>query len=162
MFLRRTERKKNGKTHHYWNVVENKRLEGGRVVQRHVLYLGEINSSQADEWCSGMCCISARSTPRRRRRGARRSKCLTRTPAVRERWRCFRRIDARRSQAMHPSFNFACPRCSFVVRGNGAPAGWPDSCGRSFSSIGSGPIICRRTGNERGGIRSCKCWRPIG
>ena len=50
MFLRRTERKKNGKTHHYWNVVENKRLGDGRVVQRHVLYLGEINSSQAVAW----------------------------------------------------------------------------------------------------------------
>jgi hypothetical protein len=50
MFLRRTERRKNGKTHHYWNVVENKRLDGGRVVQRHVLYLGEINSSQAAAW----------------------------------------------------------------------------------------------------------------
>ena len=50
MFLRRTERKKNGKTHSYWNVVENKRLDDGRVVQRHVLYLGEINSSQAAVW----------------------------------------------------------------------------------------------------------------
>src|SRR3979490_2431074 len=50
MFLRRTERTKNGKTHSYWNVVENKRLDGGRVVQRHVLYLGEINSSQAAAW----------------------------------------------------------------------------------------------------------------
>jgi Transposase DDE domain len=50
MFLRRTERKKNGKTHSYWNVVENKRLDDGRVVQRHVLYLGEINSSQAVAW----------------------------------------------------------------------------------------------------------------
>ena len=50
MFLRRTERKKNGKTHSYWNVVENKRLADGRVVQRHVLYLGEINSSQAAAW----------------------------------------------------------------------------------------------------------------
>ena len=50
MFLRRTERKKNGKAHHYWNVVENKRLDDGRVVQRHVLYLGEINSSQAAAW----------------------------------------------------------------------------------------------------------------
>jgi hypothetical protein len=36
MFLRRTERRKNGKTHQYWNVVENKRLDDGRVVQRHV------------------------------------------------------------------------------------------------------------------------------
>jgi len=50
MFLRRTERKKDGKTHSYWNIVENKRLDGGRVVQRHVLYLGEINSSQAAAW----------------------------------------------------------------------------------------------------------------
>jgi hypothetical protein len=50
MFLRRTERKKNGKTHSYWNIVENKRLDDGRVVQRHVLYLGEINSSQAAAW----------------------------------------------------------------------------------------------------------------
>jgi hypothetical protein len=50
MFLRRTERKKNGKTHSYWNVVETKRLDDGRVVQRHVLYLGEINSSQAAAW----------------------------------------------------------------------------------------------------------------
>src|SRR3979411_836353 len=50
MFLRRNQRRKNGKTHSYWNVVENKRLDDGRVVQRHVLYLGEINSSQAAAW----------------------------------------------------------------------------------------------------------------
>ena len=50
MFLRKTERRKNGKTHLYWSVVENKRLDSGRVVQRHVLYLGEINSSQAEAW----------------------------------------------------------------------------------------------------------------
>jgi len=50
MFLRRTERKKDGKTHVYWNIVENKRLDDGRVVQRHVLYLGEINASQAVAW----------------------------------------------------------------------------------------------------------------
>jgi hypothetical protein len=50
MFLRKTERRKNGKTHSYWSVVENKRLDDGRVVQRHALYLGEINSSQAETW----------------------------------------------------------------------------------------------------------------
>jgi len=50
MFLRKTLRKKDGKTHEYWSVVENKRVAGGRVVQRHVLYLGEINSSQAAVW----------------------------------------------------------------------------------------------------------------
>jgi len=31
-------------------VVENRRVAGGRVVQRHVLYLGEINSSQELAW----------------------------------------------------------------------------------------------------------------
>jgi hypothetical protein len=50
MFLRQTRRKKDGKTHTYWNIVENRRLDGGQVVQRHVLYLGEINSSQAAAW----------------------------------------------------------------------------------------------------------------
>ena len=50
MFLRCTTRKKAGKEHHYWSLVENKRVGGGRVVQRHVLYLGEINSSQQEAW----------------------------------------------------------------------------------------------------------------
>ncbi len=50
MFLRRTQRKKDGKTHSYWSIVENKRLDDGRVVQRHVLYLGEINAAQATAW----------------------------------------------------------------------------------------------------------------
>jgi hypothetical protein len=50
MFLRQTRRKKDSKTHVYWNIVENRRLDDGRVVQRQVLYLGEINSSQAAAW----------------------------------------------------------------------------------------------------------------
>jgi hypothetical protein len=50
MFLRSTIRKKDGKRHRYWSVVENKRVSVGRVVQRHVLYLGEINSSQELGW----------------------------------------------------------------------------------------------------------------
>lgn len=50
MFLRPTVRKKDGKEHRYWSIVENKRVTGGRVVQKHVLYLGEINSSQELAW----------------------------------------------------------------------------------------------------------------
>jgi transposase len=50
MFLRATTRKKDGKQHRYFSVVENKRVHGGHVVQRHVLYLGEINSSQELAW----------------------------------------------------------------------------------------------------------------
>jgi transposase len=50
MFLRSVTRKKNGKEHRYFSIVENKRVADGRVVQRHVLYLGEINSSQESAW----------------------------------------------------------------------------------------------------------------
>jgi len=50
MFLRHKIRKKDGKQHRYWSVVENKRVSGGRVIQKHVLYLGEINSSQELAW----------------------------------------------------------------------------------------------------------------
>jgi len=50
MFLRQTIRKKDGKEHRYFSVVENKRVAGGRVVQRHVLYLGEINDTQERAW----------------------------------------------------------------------------------------------------------------
>src|SRR5450759_1392492 len=50
MFLRCKVRKKNGKQHRSWSIVENRRVAGGRVVQRHVLYLGEINDSQQLAW----------------------------------------------------------------------------------------------------------------
>jgi len=50
MFLRQMIRKKDGKEHRYFSVVENKRVAGGRVVQRHVLYLGEINDTQELAW----------------------------------------------------------------------------------------------------------------
>jgi transposase len=51
MFLRSKTRKKDGKVHRYWSVVENRRVADGRVVQRHVLYLGEINDAQRAAWC---------------------------------------------------------------------------------------------------------------
>src|SRR5882724_529042 len=50
MFLRSILRKKNGKEHESFSIVENRRVAGGKVVQRHVLYLGEINSSQQEAW----------------------------------------------------------------------------------------------------------------
>ena len=50
MFLRSTLRKKDGKAHRYFSVVENRRLTSGKVAQRTVLYLGEINDSQEIAW----------------------------------------------------------------------------------------------------------------
>jgi transposase len=51
MFLRCNRRHKDGKEHRYWSIVENRRCAGGQVVQRPVLYLGEINDSQRESWC---------------------------------------------------------------------------------------------------------------
>ncbi|MGH7158389.1 MAG: IS1634 family transposase [Candidatus Binatia bacterium] len=51
MYLRCNRRIKDGKEHCYWNIVESKRCGGGKVVQRQVLYLGEINDSQRESWC---------------------------------------------------------------------------------------------------------------
>src|SRR5437867_10813368 len=51
MFLRVHSRLKDGKEHRYWSIVENHRSAEGRVVQRQVLYPGEINDSQKQSWC---------------------------------------------------------------------------------------------------------------
>jgi transposase len=51
MYLRCNRRLKDGKEHRYWSIVESKRCAGGKVVQRNVLYLGEINDSQHQSWC---------------------------------------------------------------------------------------------------------------
>ena len=45
MFPRATIRRKDGKVHRYWSVVQTR-----RVVQRPALYPGEINNSEAQAW----------------------------------------------------------------------------------------------------------------
>jgi len=50
MFLRSTNRRKDGKDHRYFSVVENRRLSSGKTAQRTVLYLGEVNDHQAAAW----------------------------------------------------------------------------------------------------------------
>ena len=50
MFLRCKKRRKDGKEHLYWSVVENRRISAGRVLQRQVLYLGELNGRQEAAW----------------------------------------------------------------------------------------------------------------
>ena len=50
MFLRSHRRVKNGKEHRYYSLEESRRLQSGRVVQRRVLYLGEINAGQPAAW----------------------------------------------------------------------------------------------------------------
>src|ERR1700745_2630356 len=50
MFLRSIHRKKDGKDHRYFSIVENQRIASNKTVQRTVLYLGEINDQQQVTW----------------------------------------------------------------------------------------------------------------
>jgi transposase len=54
MFLRSTNRFKDGKAHRYYSVVENRRVRDGRCVQKTLLYLGEINDSQRAGWVNAI------------------------------------------------------------------------------------------------------------
>jgi len=58
MFLRAKTRKKDGKVHRYWSVVESRRTAGDRVLQRQVLYLGEVNDSQQAAWTRAIAVVS--------------------------------------------------------------------------------------------------------
>ena len=63
MYLRHIQRKKNGKEHSYWSIVESRRLADGRVSQRHVLYLGEINDAQERAWARAVEVFPAEAGP---------------------------------------------------------------------------------------------------
>ena len=65
MFLKCRERRKDGKTHRSWSIVESRRYAGDKVAHRHVLYLGEINDSQRAAWERTIAVIDERDgTPR--------------------------------------------------------------------------------------------------
>ena len=49
MFLKCSTRRKNGKLHRSWSIVESRRV-GQRVLQQHVLYLGEVTDQQRVSW----------------------------------------------------------------------------------------------------------------
>ena len=63
MFVRAKRRFKDRKDHRYWRVVENRRRRDGRVMQRQVLYLGEINDSQRAAWCRSIDVLRDASGP---------------------------------------------------------------------------------------------------
>jgi hypothetical protein len=50
MFLKRRVRKKDGKEHVHYALCESLRVHGGRTVQRQVLHLGELNTTQTESW----------------------------------------------------------------------------------------------------------------
>jgi hypothetical protein len=104
MFLRQMIRKKDGKEHRYFSVVENKRVADGRVVQRHVLYLGEINDTQQLAWRKSIEVFDE---------GAAQPRTLS----------LFLTIAAKGFFRTRPSFACDCRRCGCAGRGSGAHAG---------------------------------------
>ena len=50
MFLKREVRRKDGKEHVYYYLAETTRVGRERVVQRRLLNLGELNTTQIDRW----------------------------------------------------------------------------------------------------------------
>ena len=50
MYLKRRVRRKDGKEHVYYSIGESLRVHGGRTVQRQMLHLGELNTSQCESW----------------------------------------------------------------------------------------------------------------
>jgi hypothetical protein len=131
MFLRHKIRRKDGKQHRYWSIVENRRVSGGRTEQRHVLYLGEINDSQRAAWC-------------------RRSKRSTRTGRPVNKSRCFPRI-VRRHRWSATWCRSGSAACACADRDNGVAVGWRAICGISLSWMSSGRRACRRHDKERAG-----------
>jgi hypothetical protein len=143
MFLRCSTRKKDGKEHRYYSIVENKRVADGRVVQRHVLYLGEINTSQELAW----------------------RKSIEVFEDGEERPRTLALFAEDRCAAVIPKSRWCgCgyQSCGCAVRANGVHAGWCLSCGESWSWIDFGVSVLREVAKGRAGIKCCWCWWPTG
>ena len=105
MFLRHKIRQKDGKEHRYFSVVENKRVAGGRVVQRHVLYLGEINDRQELAWRQSI-------------------EVFEKAQSRRGRCRCSPRIVVKGCWRMGSVVGLKLSQLRLAGRANGARAGW--------------------------------------
>jgi hypothetical protein len=131
MFLRYKVRRKDGKEHRYWSIVENRRVSGGRTVQRQVLYLGEINDGQKAAWCRTIEAFDeAGQDPRQ----------IALFPEDRP-------APVLDCDVVHVRLS----RLRLHRRGCGAPAGWPAICGINCGWMTSGRHDCRPRDRERVG-----------
>src|SRR3954471_19607757 len=136
MYLRFTRRNKDGKAHRYWSVVESRRCADGRVVQKPLLYLGEINDSQHAAWCRVI-------------EGFDEERQLALFPAG----------QALLSTPRHTVSRCSSGRCNCTGRANGARAGSPTSSTSNSGSIGSGRGGWRTRAKAPAGVTCC---RPCG
>src|SRR4051794_271873 len=123
MFLRHKIRRKDGKEHRYWSVVENRRVCGGRTVQRHVLDLGEINDSQRAAWCQTIEAFDE---------GGQSGKQIALFPEVVQR-RCWTVMGCMSGSVV----------CACAAHANGAGAGWHAIYGISFNWMSSARHVCQ-------------------
>src|SRR3984893_14825649 len=150
MFLRCKVRRKDGKQHRYWSVVENTRVAGGRVVQRHVLYLGEINDTQELAWRRSIAVVED---------GAAQPRTLTLFPED----RCeglladasVVRGKLSELRLRRPRQRGACWLALLLWRELELDLFWSKRLGASRKE----PALAKA--GERAGIRSCSCWSPI-
>src|ERR1700680_2882403 len=150
MFLRCKVRRKDGKQHRYWSVVENTRTARGRVVQRHVLYLGEINDTQELAWRRSIEVLEEGATQPRtlslfpEDRGA---GVLADTSIV--------HVKLSQLQLRRPRQWGACWLALMLWRELQLDQFWSKRLGSGRKE----PALAKAGG--RGGIRSCPCWLPI-
>src|SRR5580693_5738673 len=150
MFLRCKVRRKDGKQHRYWSVVENTRVAGGRVAQRHVLYLGEINDTQELAWRRSIAVLED---------GAAQPRTLSLFPED----RCeglladasIVRVKLSELRLRRPRQWGACWLALLLWRELELDLFWSKRLGASRKE----PALAKA--GERAGIRSCSCWSPI-
>lgn len=142
MYLRRNRRIKDGKEHCYWNIVESKRCSGGKVVQRQVLYLGEINDSQREAWRRVIEAFDE---------GTQQTTQLALFPAD-------------RSILTPEAMAFRCGwiGCNGIGHGNGAPVGWPARSTSNSGLTSSGRAGCPTRARARVGAIFFRRWRATG
>jgi hypothetical protein len=139
MFLRSNTRIKDGKRHRYYTVVESRRLQSGKVAQRQVLYLGEINDSRQAAW---------RRTPEVFDEARQQITPLSLFPEDRP-------VPADAIDSVQVKLGEMKLESE---RGPTATAGWAANCGDSCNWIGSGRGNCRRGGKVWRGRRCWNCW----
>src|ERR1700757_719353 len=149
MFLRCKVRRKDGKQHRYWSVVENTRTARGRVVQRHVLYLGEINDTQELAWRRSIEVLED---------GAARPRTLSLFPEDRVQGvladAAIVHVKLSQLQLRRPRQWGACWLALMLWRELQLDQFWSKRLGVSRKE----PALAKAGG--RGGIKSCSCWSP--
>jgi hypothetical protein len=143
MYLKRIRRLKDGKEHFYWNIVESQRCAGCKIIQRQVLYLGEINGSQREAWCRVIDAFDE---------GSQRAQQLALFSAER----------AVPEHAKHHAVQVRLGAMQLHRPGNGAHVGWRALSMSSWRWTGSGLVSYPTPAKAPAGGTFCKRWCATG